>query len=120
MENSNIQLKSEDFAIRVIKVYTTLSRRKFDDAGKILAKQFLRSGTSIGANCAEAVYAQSRNDFISKYSIALKEASETKYWIKIMIKSELVSEFEFSLMQEEIIEIIKILTSIIKKLKTSP
>jgi four helix bundle protein len=119
VENSNIQVKSEDFAIRVIKAYATLNSRRFDDAGKILAKQFLRSGTSIGANCAEAVYAQSRNDFISKYSIALKEASETKYWIKIMIKSELVSEFEFSLMQEEILEIIKILTAIIKKLKTN-
>lgn len=119
MEGNNIQEKSEDFAIRVIKAYTVLSNRRFDDAGKILAKQFLRSGTSIGANCAEATYAQSRNDFISKYSIALKEASETKYWIKIMIKSELVSEFEFSLMQEEILEIIKILTAIIKKLKSS-
>jgi len=49
------------------------------DTGKILSKQFLRSGTSIGPNCAEAVYAQSKNDFISKYSIALKEASETLY-----------------------------------------
>ena len=117
MESSGIQQKSEDFAIRVIKAYSILSKRRFDDAGKVLAKQFLRSGTSIGANCAEAVYAQSRNDFISKYSIALKEASETKYWIKIMIKSELVREHEFSLMQEEIISIIKILTSIIKRLK---
>jgi four helix bundle protein len=119
MTGNNIQEKSEDFAIRVIKAYGILSSRRFDDAGKILAKQFLRSGTSVGANCAEATYAQSRNDLISKYSISLKEASETKYWIKIMIKSELVSEFEFSLMQEEIVEIIKILTAIIKKLKAT-
>ena len=91
-----------------------------------MAKQFLRSGTSIGANCpkgyrfayAEAIYAQSRNDFISKYSIALKEASETRYWITIMIKSQLVSEQKFSLMTQEIVEIIKILTSIINKLKS--
>jgi four helix bundle protein len=60
-----------------------------------------------------------KNDFISKYSIALKEASETLYWIKIMVKSELVSEQKFSKMQEEIIVIIKILTSIINKLKSS-
>lgn len=73
----SIQERTEVFAIRVIKAYTELNKRNFDDAGKVLSKQFLRSGTSIGANCAEAVYAQSKNDFISKYSIALKEASET-------------------------------------------
>jgi four helix bundle protein len=118
MEEFTIQRRSEDFAIRVIRAYSVLSNRRFDDAGKVLAKQFLRSGTSIGANCAEAVYAQSRNDFISKYSIALKEASETKYWINIMIKSELVSEHKFSLMQEEVEIIIKILSSTIKTLKS--
>ena len=116
--NITIQQRTEDFAIRVIKAYTELNKRHFDDAGKVLAKQFLRSGTSIGANCAEAIYAQSRNDFISKYSIALKEASETRYWINIMIKSELVTEQKFSLMTQEIVEIIKILTSIINKLKS--
>ena len=118
MDELTIQKRSEDFAIRVIKAYCILSKRQFDDAGKVLSKQFLRSGTSIGANCAEAVYAQSRNDFISKYSIALKEASETKYWINILVKSELVSEQDFSLMYEEIERIIKILTSIIKSLKS--
>ena len=69
-------------------------------------------------NCAEAVYAQYRNDYISKYSIALKEASETQYWLKIMIKSALVSEQKFSNMQREIIEIMKILTATINKLKS--
>ncbi len=120
MSNSwiTIQERTENFAIRVIKAYGELNTRNFDDAGKILAKQFIRSGTSIGANCAEAVYVQSANDYISKYSIALKEASETQYWIRIMIKSELVSEQKLSLMQQEITEIIKILTSTINKLKS--
>ena len=118
MEEITIQQRTEDFAIRVIRAYTILSNRRFDDAGKVLAKQFLRSGTSVGANCAEAVYAQSKPDFISKYSIALKEASETKYWIVIMIKSELVTEYDFSLMKEEIERIIKILTSTLKSLKS--
>ena len=113
-----IQERTEDFSIRVIKAYCELNKRNFDDAAKVLSKQFLRSGTSIGANCSEAVYAQSDKDFISKYSIALKEASETQYWIRIMIKSELVSEYKFSQMQEEIIVIIRILTSIINKLKS--
>ncbi len=117
MSNITIQQRTEDFAIRVIRAYAEFNKRHFDDPGKILAKQFLRSGTSIGANCAEAIYAQSRNDFISKYSIALKEASETQYWIKVMIKSQLTSEEKFSLMSQEIVEIIKILTSIINKLK---
>ncbi len=117
--NINIQSRTEHFAVRVIKAYSELNRRNFDDAGKILAKQFLRSGTSIGANCAEAIYAQSRNDLISKYSIALKEASETQYRINIMIISELVSAQKFSLMKEEIVIIIKILTTIIKKLKSN-
>jgi four helix bundle protein len=115
--NITIQQRTEDFSIRVIKAYSELNKKNFDDAGKVLSKQFLRSGTSIGTNCAEAVYAQSKNDFISKYSIALKEASETQYWIKIMIKSELISEHKFSAMQEEITRIIKILTSTINKLK---
>jgi four helix bundle protein len=118
MEKISIQERSKSFAIRVIKAYTILSNRRFDDAGKILVKQFLRSETSIGANCAEAVYAQSKPDFISKYSIAQKEASETKYWIEIMIESQLVTEHEFSLMLEEIEVIIKILGSTIKTLKS--
>ena len=116
--NITIQQRTENFAVRVIKAYSELNKRHFDDAGKVLSKQFLRSGTSIGANCAEAIYAQSRNDFISKYSIALKEASETQYWIKIMIKSHLVTEQRFSLMQQEIVTIIKIITSILNKLKS--
>ena len=120
MNNSQItiQQRTENFAVRVIKAYCQLKTRSFDDAGNILAKQFLRSGTSIGANCAEAFYAQSTKDYISKYSIALKEASETQYWIKIMIKSQLIPEQKFSLMQQELIEIIKILTATINKLKS--
>ncbi len=115
--NITIQERTEDFAIRVIKAYSELNKRHFEDAGRILSKQFLRSGTSIGANCSEARYAQSTKDFISKYSIALKEANETLYWIKIMIKSELVSKSKFQNMIEENERIIKILTTSINKLK---
>ena len=118
-ERISIQERTEKFAIRIVNAYTILAQRKFDDAGRVLSKQFLRSGTSIGANCAEAIYAQSKNDFISKYSIALKEASETQYWIKVMIQSQLVPEEKFSLIQQELIEIIKILIATINKLKQS-
>jgi four helix bundle protein len=115
--NISIQERTEDFAIRIIKAYSELNKRNFDDAAKVLSKQFLRSGTSIGANCSEAKYAQSNKDFINKYSIALKEANETLYWIKIMIKSELVSQSKFQKMIEENERIIKILISSINKLK---
>ncbi|MEL6442084.1 MAG: four helix bundle protein [Cyanobacteria bacterium J06621_8] len=113
----SIQERSRLFAVRVIKAYVELNTRKFDDAGKVLSKQFLRSGTSIGANVAEAEFAQSNADFISKYSIALKEASETRYWMRIMIESEIISKHKFSSMLNEIDRIIRILITIIKKLK---
>jgi four helix bundle protein len=113
----SIQDRTKFFAIRVIKAYCELNKRNFDDAGKVLSKQFLRSGTSIGANVAEAEFAQSRADFISKYSIALKEASETRYWINVMIDSGVIKEEKFSLMLDEVNRIIRILISTIKKLK---
>ena len=116
-ENISIQERTENFAIRVIKAYIELNKRPFDDAGKVLSKQFLRSGTSIGANCSEARYAQSNKDFINKYSIALKEANETLYWIKIMIKSQLVPKSIFQNMIEENERIMKILITSINKLK---
>ena len=115
--NISIQERTEDFAIRVIKAYTELNKRQHGDALKVLSSQFLRSGTSIGANCAEAKYAQSNKDFINKYSIALKEASETFYWMKIMVKSELVAKAKFQKMMEENERIIRILVTSINKLK---
>jgi four helix bundle protein len=113
----SIQERTEDFAIRIIKAYSELNKRHFDDASKVLSKQFLRSGTSIGANCSEAKYAQSTKDFINKYSIALKEANETFYWIKIMLKSELILKSQFQKMIEENERIIRILAASINKLK---
>ena len=113
----SIQDRTRQFANRVIKAYIELNKKHFDDAGKILSKQFLRSGTSIGANCAEAEFAQSRADFLSKYSIALKEASETRYWINLIIDNELASKTRFTPMLEELNIIIKILISTTKKLK---
>ena len=115
--NISIQERTEKFAIRVVKAYSEINKRHFDDAGKVLSKQFLRSGTSIGANCSEAKYAQYNKDFINKYSIALKKANETLYWIKIMIKSKLVSKNRFQKMIEENERIIKIITASINKFK---
>ncbi len=79
----------------------------------ILSKQFLRSGTSIGANIKESVYGQSTKDFVSKLRIALKEASETKYWIELLFETGYITEKEFISIHTDCVELIKILISII-------
>ena len=113
-----IQERTEKFAIRVIKAYTEINKNNhYNDAAVVISKQFLRSGTSIGANILEGIYAQSNKDFISKYSIAIKEASECRYWINIMIKSEIISAKKMVSLLEEVNNIIRILTTIINKLK---
>ena len=116
--NISIQDRTKKFAVRVIRAYVELSKRHFDDAGKVLSKQFLRSGTSIGANCAEAKSAQSTKDFISKYEIAQKESNEFRYWCEIFVEAELVKPEKLSLLIQEVIEIERILAASIKKLKT--
>ncbi|NEP10633.1 MAG: four helix bundle protein [Symploca sp. SIO2C1] len=116
-DNISIQERTELFAIRVVKTYVELNKKHFDDASKVLSKQLLRAGTSIGANCAEAEFAQSHKDFISKYSIALKEASECRYWIKILVNSGTVPKQKFTAMQSELDTIIRILISSINTLK---
>ena len=83
MRENRLVKESEAFALRVIKLYKYLKGR----GETVLSKQVLRSGTSIGANIAEAQYAQSKDDFISKMSIALKECSETKYWVRLLTVS---------------------------------
>ena len=115
--NISIQKRKKIFAIRVINAYIELNKKPYDDASKVLSKQFLRCGTSIGANCAEAKFAQSRADFLSKYSIALKEASECNFWIEVMIESNIALQNNFKEMLPELNEIIKILISTTKKLK---
>ena len=103
--------KSYQFALDVIKLYKILcSKNEF-----VLSKQLLRSGTSIGANCEEATAAQSRNDFISKMSISLKEARESRYWIRLLIDSSYINKDNELLSKSE--ELIRILASIIKSTK---
>ena len=117
-QNITIQERTKLFAIRSIKAYSRMIYNKsFNDSAAVLAKQFLRSYTSIGANCSEAISAQSRKDYISKYEIALKEARETQYWIEIFIQSEIIPERLFTSLLQEIDEIIRILVKTIKSLK---
>lgn len=116
MKNENIVLsKSKSFAIRIIKLYQFLSsKNEF-----ILSKQLLRSGTSIGANVKEAVRGQSKADFHAKMCIALKEASETEYWLELLFKTDYINKEQFQSINTDCGEILKLLTSIIKTTKKS-
>lgn len=109
-----IEQKSFQFAVRIVKLSKYLRSTKKEYT---LSKQLLRSGTSIGANVAEAQQAQSKADFISKLSIALKETTETKYWLKLLRATDYLSEAEFQSIFSGCVEIEKILVSIIKSSK---
>ena len=102
--------KTSDFAIRIVKLYKFL----VSNGEEVMSKQILRSGTSIGANVSEAIYGQSELDFISKFSIALKETSETQYWLYLLHKTEYISDEQYLSLKADCDEIIKILTAIVK------
>ena len=118
--------KSFDFAVRIVKFSKWLRQEHKEYE---LASQVLRSGTSIGANIAEAQYAQSKPDFISKMHIALKEASETAYWLRLIVAAGIVSSEDMKSLdakslgmkslQNDASEITKILASIVKTSKES-
>jgi len=103
------------YAIRIVNLYKYLVLQKNEH---VLSKQLLRSGTSIGANTRESKNAQSRKDFLTKLSIALKEADETEYWLELLYKTGYLDENQYQSIQNDTSELIKILTSIIKKLKS--
>ncbi|WP_405346118.1 four helix bundle protein [Ruminococcus sp.] len=115
LENrSIIERKSFDFAVRIVKLYQYLCNTKKEF---ILSKQLLKAGTGIGANVAEAQQAQSKADFISKISIALKEATETKYWIKLLRATDYLTQEETESILKDCVENEKILTSVLKSSK---
>ena len=114
-ENNPILEKSMEFAIRIVNLHKYLEREHKEYT---LSKQILRSGTSIGANVREAVYGQSKNDFISKMSISLKEVSETEYWLELLIKTEYITEEQYKSIKTDCVEIAKMLTAIVRSSKT--
>ena len=107
MENV-VEVKSFAFAVRIVKLCRILADRNKEH---VLSKQLLRSGTSIGANISEAEKGQSKADFYAKMSIALKEANETHYWLRLLHKTEYLSDKEFDSMEKDIKEIISLLVS---------
>ncbi len=103
--------KSKRFAVRIVRMYRYLRQEKKET---ILSKQLLRSGTSIGANIAEAEYAASRADFAAKMRIALKEASETLYWIDLLGETEYLTISQYASIHRDAEELKKLLAAIVK------
>ena len=112
MAGENVVLeKSFDFSVRIVRLFQYLNKEKKEF---VLSKQLLRCGTSIGANIHEAQHGQSKADFASKMNIALKEANETTYWIKLLYKTDYLSEEQYVSIEKDISEIKYLLISICK------
>lgn len=103
-----LKIKSKAFAIRIVNLNKFLRDSKNET---VLSKQVLRSGTSIGANISESIYAQSKADFITKLHIALKEASETEFWIELLANTDYISETEKTSLLNDCQELIRMLIS---------
>ena len=103
--------KSKSFAIDIVNTYKNLTSQKKEF---VMSNQVLRSGTSIGANVAEANRSQSKADFYAKMGIALKEASETEYWLDILHSTDYLTGDQYHCLSEQCTELLKILTSILK------
>ena len=114
MKDNILKYKSFAFALRTIKCYEYLKDTKKEF---ILSKQMIRSGTSIGANIRESEQAESRADFIHKLCISLKEANETAYWLELLEQSGYLEKEHYDSIYFDCVELLKLLTSIIKKLK---
>ncbi|MDR2894235.1 MAG: four helix bundle protein [Alistipes sp.] len=108
--------KSYRFALQIIGLYKLLTteRKEF-----VLSKQVLRSGTSVGAMIREAEHAQSKADFLNKMNVALKEINETEYWLMLLKDGSYLNEDEFNSIHADCDEIIRMLVSTVKTLKTS-
>ena len=109
MRENIIKNKSFDFALRIINLFKFLQAKK----EFVLSKQILRCGTSVGALVRESEHAESKADFIHKMAIAQKEANETSYWLELLSKAEYIDKTMFTSMEKDIIEIQKLLASII-------
>ena len=115
MKENVIQDKSYAFALRIVHLYRWLCEEKKE---YVLSRQILRSGTSIGANIEEAIGGQSGKDFHSKLSIAYKESRETRYWLRLLHDAELIGDSAHRSILADCEELMKILSSITKTMKT--
>ena len=111
-----LRKKSFEFALRIVKLARFLETEKKD---WVLSRQILKSGTSIGANVRESRFAQSTADFVSKLTIALKEAEETEYWLELLTEAEMISEKQCASLQKDLNWIIATLVNSVKVSKRS-
>lgn len=116
MKENIIKEKSFNFAVRVVKLYKYLVWEKNE---YVLSKQLLRSGTSVWAMTREAEHSESKSDFIHKMAIAQKEINESIYWLELLKETEYLNQKQFEDINNDAIEIIKIITTIIKKTKSN-
>ncbi|MDU1442527.1 MAG: four helix bundle protein [Clostridium cochlearium] len=114
MKDDILSIKSKKFALKIIKLYKMLTKEKKE---YIISKQLLKSATSIGANIREAQFAESKKDFISKMSIALKETGETLYWIELLTESDYITPFQSKDIIQDCLELLKILQATVKTSK---
>ncbi len=111
VDENLVAAKSKAFAIRCIRLYDYLRERR---ANYVLNLQLLKSGTSVGANVKEAIRGQSRADFGSKMNLALKEASESEYWLELMLETGILTEEQAISILNDCRELLRLLTSIVK------
>ena len=109
MDRNIVGEKSFEFAVRVVNLYKFLTREHKE---YVLAKQLLRCGTSIGANIAEAQRGQSKADFAAKMNIALKEANETVYWLKLLYRTDYLTKAQYESMDKDAQELLNLLAAI--------
>jgi four helix bundle protein len=117
IQEKDIQKRAFLFACRIINFYRFIAKQ--DDVGEVLGRQVLRSGTSIGANLEEASAGQSKADFVSKCYIALKEARETYYWLRLFSETKVIPAERINELVEESNELVAILTTIVKNARIS-
>jgi len=116
MKENVVKNKSFVFAVRIVRLYNFLDDQKREF---VLSKQLLRSGTSVGAMVREAEHAESKNDFKHKMGIAQKEINETIYWLELLKETNYLTNEQFDNIHDDAVEIIKLITSIIKTTKAN-
>lgn len=113
---STLLFRTKAFAIRIIRLYEALPRRR--RAATVIGDQVLRSGTSVGAHCREAFRARSDAEWISKMEVALQELDETLYWLELLIEAEIIPEPRLASLMQEVDELTAILVASINTVKS--
>ena len=114
MAQNVIYTLAKKFSLRIVNLYSFLYQEKKEF---VMSKQLYRSGTSIGANIAESIYAQSKADYVNKLKISLKEASESKYWLELLYESGMISQQEYDSLINDLNTIIGTVINILNKIE---